>query len=124
MSLRAGELASIRRAYVASMPSTCVIARTAAGTADPFGGTSEGTATTYGTVVCGAGPLGSPRPIFQPAGGGAEVFVTFAIRFPVGTDVQPGDDVTVNGEVFRVQQVDTARSQPLEVRALCTGEAS
>jgi hypothetical protein len=122
--LSATELASIRSTTLGSLPSTCVISRTSAGGTDAYGGETAGSVTPMGTVACGIGPLGSPRPIYSPVAGGAEVFVTWAIRFPHGTDVQAGDDVTSGGETFEVHQVDTPRSHSTEIRALATSEAT
>ena len=116
-----GGLRTIQNRY---LPDSCVISRTAAGTADDWGGTASGTTSTVATVACRVTLRSEARPNVQPVGGGAEILTPWQIRMPEGTDVRPKDVITSGGRSFEVQQVTTGQSYETVRVAYCTSEAS
>lgn len=112
------ELAAMREQLAASLPDTCVILRTTAGTADGAGGYTGGTTSAAGTVACRVSPYPPIMDTERVAAGQQGVIEFWSITMPVGTDVLPTDRLTSNGETFEITGAPTPRSWELSIRIL------
>jgi len=103
--LTAAQLAAVRQAAELGMVTPVVIRRRSVAEGD-YGDDEP----TYTPVASVKGWLYSrPTPIQEEAGGRLITANTYRLLLPVGTDILPGDEVTIGGETFVVSDT-TAES--------------
>lgn len=95
------EIAAMRATLEDSLPSTCVIMRTTAGTSDNAGGYLPGTTSAAGTVACRVSPS-MLRPNEVVVAGQSGMESNWVITFPATTDVRSTDRIVSDGVTYEV----------------------
>ena len=109
----ADELADLQAEQLASMPDTCTITRSQQ-VSDNAGGTTSAR-TTIATVPCRYGPE-SRRAVVVVVAGRIVAVAHWTFTFPIGTDVQNGDLLTVGTRIWEAVGVLSPDSYQLATR--------
>lgn len=123
--LTAGELAGMRTDLVNWMPDLCDITRSTK-SRDGYGGEHEVPAVIASGVHCDLYPqVQAIRPT-EVIGGQLDIRQLWNISLPTGTDVAPGDEITITTKTpnikAHVQSVLTPESYDMELRVVASLE--